>query len=885
MSEPKKLMILDGNSLAHRAFHALPLLTTTEGLFTNAVYGFTNMLQKAVRQENPDYLVVAFDKSRITFRHNDYADYKARRPSTPEELRPQFPLIKKVLRAYRIPVLELEGYEADDLIGAVVKAAEQKGLRVLVVTGDRDLLQLVSDHTCALITRKGISELERFTRDAVVKKFGVKPEQVTDLKGLVGDKSDNIPGVPGIGIKTAVKLLDEYGSLEQCLVNLEKLTKRNRALLADYRDQAILSKKLATLETEVPVALNFPDFLVEEPDYKDLLCIFQELEFRTLIKNIRSEMPATMLQGLDCTEEQPVQIVKDEAALLSLINRLKKERRLALTFERDSLSALRAPLSRLGLAWDQGAAAVKFPSDPGIKRAMLTSLSALLSDPEIEKWCHDAKAEMLFCAHRDIILQGVTGDTMLAAYLLNPSSSGPALEEISLKYLNQAVTFADGDELAAARRAQAILHLWPVLAEELQKEELDVLYRDLELPLSSVLAQMERYGLKLDVAQLDEMSGEFACWLDDLTCTIYDLAGEEFNINSPRQLGVILFEKLKLPVIKKTKTGYSTNADVLEKLTAYHEIAEKLLEYRQLMKLKSTYIDGLRGLIDLETGKVHTTFNQTITATGRLSSTEPNLQNIPIRMELGRKIRRAFIPSEPDWLMLAADYSQIELRILAHMSGDERLLEAFRQGEDIHTTTAAAVFGVGPEAVTPELRRRAKGVNFGIIYGITDFGLARDIGVGREEAAAYIDHYFRKYPGVDRFIKKTIAAAREQGCVHTLLKRRRFLPDLLSANRMVRSFGERTAINTPIQGSAADLIKLAMLRIDRDLRDQGLQARMLLQVHDELIFEAPVREVPVLVPLIREGMEQVVALRVPLEVEIKIGPNWYDLVKVEEYHA
>lgn len=881
----KKLVILDGNSLAHRAFHALPLLTTTTGLFTNAVYGFTNMLQKVVRQENPDYLVVAFDKSRPAFRLQEYADYKAHRKGTPEELRPQLPLIKRILRALKIPVLELEGYEADDLIGTVVKAAEREGLQVLIVTGDQDMLQLVSDNTHALITRKGISELERFNADEVIKKFGVTPEQFTDLKGLVGDPSDNIPGVPGIGEKTAVKLLREYGSLENCLGNVEKLQKKIADLLTRYRDQALLSKRLATIDTNVPLAFNFVDLKVEQPDYEELLSIFRELEFKSLLKNIEAEMPLVLKTPSFVNEEIPV--ISDAERMSPLIEEVKRDGRLSIFIEKGSIPPMRCSLKHLGMAWGNKVALVEFPDDAAKKAELLACLGEVLSDGSYEKWCHDAKAEMLICSRNGLELKGVTGDTMLAAYLLNPASANPTLEEISLKYLNQAIAFSSTaeDVKSAARRALTIQRVWPVLYSELERDEMYSLFKDLEMPLSRVLAKMEKTGVKLDVKRLEEMSREFGEQLDALTEEIYRLAGEPFNINSPRQLGVVLFEKLKLPVVKKTKTGYSTDAEVLETLAQYHEIAAKLLEYRQLMKLKSTYVDGLRSLINPETGKVHTTFNQTITATGRLSSTEPNLQNIPVRMELGRKIRRAFVPSEDEWLIMSADYSQIELRILAHMSQDPGLLEAFRRGEDIHRKTAATVFGVAPEDVTSEMRRRAKGVNFGIIYGITDFGLARDIGVSREEAALYIENYFRKYPGVEKFIKETIARARENGCVFTLFKRRRFLPDLLSSNRVVRSFGERTAINTPIQGSAADIIKLAMLRIDRELEEKGLQARMLLQVHDELIFELPPEEIPVVVPLVRDGMENVVKLDVPLEVEIEIGPNWYDLVSLEEYDA
>jgi DNA polymerase-1 len=536
----------------------------------------------------------------------------------------------------------------------------------------------------------------------------------------------------------------------------------------------------------------------------------------------------------------------------------------------------------VGLAWgDNETAVIDLSEDDAQKNEVHACLSDLLANPAYEKWCHDAKAELTAWRRRGISLKGITGDTKLASYLLH-SSTNPTIEEISMKHLNQVLMPSGEDDSTCAQATLAVYKAWPVLQVELADQGMNDLFYNLELPLSTVLAGMELSGVRLDIDQLDTMSSEFGHQLETLTNEIYDLAGQSFNINSPRQLGVILFEKLKLPVIKKTKTGYSTDAAVLEELALYHGIAGKLLEYRQLLKLKSTYLDGLRA-VRARDGKVHTTYNQTITTTGRLSSTEPNLQNIPIRMELGRKIRRAFVPSEPDWLILAADYSQIELRILAHMSGDEKLLNAFREGEDIHARTASEVFGVPRDAVTTDLRRRAKGVNFGIVYGITDFGLARDVGVSREEAAVYIENYFRQYPDVRRFIRETIAEARDRGWVETMFKRRRYLPDLLSSNRQLRAFGERTAVNTPIQGTAADIIKLAMLRIDYLLRERGLRARMLLQVHDELVFEFPRQELDPLIDLVREGMEQVVHLDVPLNVDVEVGPNWYDLGKVERH--
>jgi DNA polymerase-1 len=873
----KKLVILDGNSLAHRAFHALPLLSTTTGYFTNAVYGFTTMLHRIIRQEQPDYLAVAFDAGRITFRHEEYKGYKARRKATPDELRPQFPLIKQLLAAMHIPVMELEGYEGDDLICKVVKEAERKGLEVLIVSGDRDLLQLVTEHTKALMTRKGISDLECFTPEKVKEKYGIEPDQVADYKGLKGDQSDDIPGAPGIGAKTAAKLIEQFSSVEGCLDNLDKLSPKLAAILREYGDQVVMSKKLATLACDVPISVDFDDLQLEAPDYEALVKIYHKLEFKSLIKNIREEIPSPISGAYDAGG---CRLIKTVSQLADLLEQIKEEGEFALNFERNGVSSHDACLSTLGLSWENSCAAVSFPEDAQQREEMLILLQSVFADPDCVKLCHDAKAELIMCRRQGLDLQGIDGDTMLAAHLLNSSLSNPELDELSLKHLNQVVGF-DQDEAGAAQRALTIKRLWAVLKEEVQRDDLADLFCKLELPLSIVLAEMEMQGVKLDTTRLEEMSRELGEQLLTLTADIYALAGEGFNINSPRQLGQVLFEKLRLPVIKKTKTGYSTDAEVLEKLAPLHQLPAKILEYRQLAKLKSTYVDGLQSLVSPRTGKVYTTFNQTITATGRLSSTEPNLQNIPIRDELGRKIRSAFIPSEPGWALLSADYSQIELRVMAHMSQDPCLIADFSHGEDIHARTAAAIFGVPQEDVTSDLRRRAKGINFGIIYGITDYGLARDVGVSREEAAYYIENYFLQYPGVKRYINETIREAREKGYVQTIFKRRRYLPDLLSSNRNIRSFGERTAMNTPIQGSAADIIKMAMLRIHQDLHDQGLKARLLLQVHDELIFEFPPGELETLISLVRSRMENVVELAVPLKVGMETGPNWNDMEAVE----
>ncbi|MDD3314717.1 MAG: DNA polymerase I [Syntrophaceticus sp.] len=873
----KKLVILDGNSLAHRAFHALPLLSTTTGYFTNAVYGFTTMLQKIIRQEEPDYLAVAFDAGRLTFRNEEYSQYKAQRKPTPDELRPQFPLIKKVLAALRIPFLEVEGYEGDDVIAEVVRAGEKKGLGILIVSGDRDLLQLVTEQTKALLTRKGISDLECFTPERVQEKYGIDPAQIADYKGLKGDQSDNIPGVPGIGAKTAAKLLKQLPSLEECLANLDKLPAKTAAQLRKYEDQALMSKRLATLAENVPVKVDFTELKREEPDYEALINIYQQLEFKTLLKNVQCEMPSHLTAP---DEFKNYSLVKTIPELTEIVEKIKAAGEFAFYFEQQGISSHQAPLSVLGVAWGDSCAAISFPEGAKEQGKFLITLDEIMADPDCVKMCHDAKAELIICKRHGLEIKGIKGDTMLAAHLLNSSLSNPDLDELSLKHLNQVVNFAQ-DEKGAAQRATIIKQLWPILIEALKGDDLEDLFYKLELSLSAVLAKMEFQGVKLDLARLGEMSIDLGKQLLTLTEDIYFLAGEGFNINSPKQLAHILFEKIKLPVIKKTKTGYSTNAEVLEKLAPLHPMPAKLLEYRQLAKLKSTYVDGLQSLVDTRTGKVHTTFNQTITATGRLSSTEPNLQNIPIRDELGRKIRQAFIPSEPGWVLMAADYSQIELRVMAHMSQDSRMLDDFRHGEDIHTRTAASIFGVAQEDVTPELRRKAKGVNFGIIYGITDYGLARDVHVSREEAGQYIENYFLHYPGVKRFIDQTIIDAREKGYVQTLFNRRRYLPDLLSSNRNVRAFGERTAVNTPIQGSAADIIKLAMLRIHQELQEKGLMARLLLQVHDELIFELPAKELESLVSLVRSGMENVVELDVPLNVDIEAGHNWNDMQDVD----
>lgn len=913
------LIVIDGNSLVHRAFHAIPPLSTSQGLVTNAVYGFTNMLMKIIAEESPSRIAVAFDKGRATFRHDDYEYYKANRSATPEDLRPQFPVLKDVLKAMRIKIFEIEGFEADDIIGTITAKAEREGLKSIVVTGDRDALQLVSPLTRVRLTKKGISELDEYDEGKVWDRYGITPLQYTDFKGLTGDSSDNIPGIPGIGEKTASRLLKEYGTLEEVLAHAGELSGRTADLIISSKQQAELSKKLVTINREVPLEIDLEQCRWQGPDFKDLLEVFKKLEFKTLIKSIyrdagegtgeknqkgkrhgqkrgKQALPEPDLETYPVTYQR----LDTTNRLTSFVKAARKSGQLSLSLSCDAGEVLTEAgfvlnenkVYYLSLRTSDAGSQKDDLNDGGnlfenletgfgvaryFREKALEALKTLCEDPNIKKYCHDGK-KLIWLLHKSgIKLNNLAFDTMIASYLLNPASPNRELEDVSLEHLN-AVLPKGEEELPA--RALCILQLVRLLDEKLSLLEQDRLFYDVELPLVEVLAAMEIQGVAVDEKQLETMSKQLGLLIKELEGDIYRLAGQVFNINSTKQLGKILFEELKLPVVKKTKTGFSTDAEVLDELAMSHEIVAKVLEYRQLMKLKSTYTDGLAALINPETKRLHTTFHQTVTATGRLSSSEPNLQNIPIRLEAGRLIRKVFIPSREENLLLAADYSQIELRILAHISGDPVLIDSFKKGEDIHIRTAAEVFGVSPEEVTREMRSRAKAVNFGIIYGLSDFGLDRSIKVGRQEARRYIENYFKRYAGVKNYIDRVVREAREKGYVTTLLNRRRYLPDLFSPNRTLRNFGERTAMNTPIQGSAADIIKLAMVNIQRELAEHGHKAKMILQVHDELIFDSPANELDRLKELVKRCMENALVLDVPLVVDIKIGPNWYDVKKV-----
>jgi DNA polymerase-1 len=863
----EKFVIIDGNSLANRAFYAIPLLSNSKGIITNAAYGFTNMLMKIFADEKPDYLAVAFDKGRVVFRHEEFVQYKAHRKGMPDELRPQMDLIKDILQAMNVAIYEQEGYEADDLIGTMVKWAEEHNWENLIVTGDRDALQLVSEKTRVLLTRKGISELEVFDLQAIKDKYSLTPEQIIDLKGLMGDASDNIPGVPGVGEKTALKLLAQYGSIENIFNNLDDFQgKKLGEKLKENKDQALISKKLATIYCYVDMKLTSEDLKVQKPNYEELIKIYEELEFKNLLKNILSE------------EKAPSKVLETEGEVISNPQKLKKVlsnnkiKELTFLLHHDSTDAYRGKVLKIGLFINGKGYLVNCEND--FKDYALV-LKPYLENEDIVKKTYDAKMAYIFFLREKVKIKGLKWDVLLGSYLLNPSQNDLTLATLLYEYLQKVL-----DENEPARTfgsLRGVYQLTGLIEDRLVADNLLELYLNVELPLARVLAFMELQGVKLDREQLLIMGKDLELRIDELTNKIYGLAGEEFNINSPKQLGVILFEKLGLPTIKKTKTGYSTNAEVLETLAEEHEIVKEILNYRQLVKLKTTYVDGLLNIINPKTKKVHTSFNQTITATGRLSSTEPNLQNIPIRLEEGRKIRKVFVPSKDGYILLTADYSQIELRILAHIAQDKVLIEAFKEGQDIHARTASEVFGVPMDKVTKNMRRHAKAVNFGIVYGLSDFGLARDLGITRKEAKIYIDNYFKRYSGVKRWIEKIIAEAREQGFVTTLLGRRRYLNDILSKNYNLRSFAERTAMNTPIQGSAADIIKIAMVRIHEKIGKNKFAARMILQVHDELVFEVPPQEISRLIPLVRETMETAYSLDVPLKVDMQVGFNWYDL--------
>jgi len=881
----RKLYIIDGNSYIYRAYYAIRGLTTSTGLPTNAVFGFANMLLKVIKDKAPDLLAIVFDPKGPTRRHLEYAEYKAHRPPMPRDLVPQIPYIHKLVDAFRIPVFIKEGQEADDVIATLARKADADGFDVTIVTGDKDILQLVGQNIRVYDTLKE----KIYESKDVQERFGVPPEGVIEILGLMGDASDNIPGVPGIGEKTAQTLIKQYGSIENLLSHLDEITRpKLRQSLLENAHLARLSRELARLHIDRPLELSYEALTPKEPDNQVLLGLLRELEFPTLLKYVVQEPD----------QEADYQAVLDETAFQHLLTVLRASKEFSFDTETTSLSPMEADLVGISFAvnpWQAyyiplGHICLGTPRQLGLEH-VLKQLKPVMENPGILKIGQNIKYDVLVLGHYGIAVQGLSFDTMIASYLLNPGKTSHGLDALALEYLNYKTTtyqevtgtgkkqigFCEVDIKTATRYsgedADITLQLKQKLSPMLHEQKLDTLFRDMEMPLMQVLAEMERAGVKVDAELLGTMSKQLAQKMEAAEKTIYELAGETFNINSTKQLAEILFVKLGLTPVKRTKTGFSTNVDVLEELAHLHTLPAEILAYRSLSKLKSTYVDALPAMINPKTGRLHTSLNQTVTATGRLSSSDPNLQNIPIRTEIGREIRKAFI-AEQGCSLLSADYSQIELRILAHMSGDDALIATFIANDDVHTRTAAEIFGLPADEITPEMRRKAKAVNFGIIYGISAFGLAQDIGVSNAEAKRYIDGYFARYPGVRAFLDRTIEQAKTTGFVTTLFERRRFIPELSSSAAAVRNFGERMAVNTPIQGTAADLIKIAMIRIHEKLKSKRLASKMILQVHDELVFEIPDSEIEIMKQFIKEEMEGVVKLSVPILVDLCVGKNW-----------
>ncbi|MDF9760211.1 MULTISPECIES: DNA polymerase I [Peribacillus] len=870
----KKLVLIDGNSIAYRAFFALPLLNNDKGVHTNSVYGFTMMLNRILEEEKPTHILVAFDAGKTTFRHASFKEYKGGRQKTPPELSEQFPFIRELLDCFQIKRYELENYEADDIIGTLSLQAEKDGFEVKVISGDKDLTQLSSPSTTVSITKKGITEIEEYTPKHIHEKYGLSPFQIIDLKGLMGDASDNIPGIPGVGEKTALKLLHQFETVENLLQSIDEVSgQKLKEKIEEHKDLALLSKELATITREAPLEVSVNETEYSGMDQERVISFYKELGFSTL------------LDKLDVTESVPLEQEKIEVHTGEMSEGMFADES-ALYVETLEDNYHRADIIGIAISNEQGH--FYFHGDDALSSAAFKTWA---EDETKKKTVFDAKRTVVALRHRGVEIKGIDFDVFLASYILDPAESVDEVAEITktqgtIRLETDDVFYGKGAkrkipgqaELSEhiARKSKAILSLKEPMINKLQEFEQYHLLTELELPLSIILANMEWQGIKVDIGRLKNMGQELAIRLRTIEARIFDLAGEAFNINSPKQLGAILFEKLELPVMKKTKTGYSTSADVLEKLESQHDIVKEILLYRQLGKLQSTYIEGLLKVVNAKTDKVHTRFNQALTQTGRLSSTDPNLQNIPIRLEEGRKIRQAFIPSEKDWIIFAADYSQIELRVLAHIANDSGLVEAFQAGMDIHTRTAMDVFHVKAEEVTSNMRRQAKAVNFGIVYGISDYGLSQSLGITRKEAGEFIEKYLRSFPGVQEYMEESIHEARQKGYSTTLLQRRRYIPEITSRNFNIRSFAERTAMNTPIQGSAADIIKLAMINMNKRLKSEGLKTRMLLQVHDELIFETPPEELEILKVIVPEEMENAIELNVPLKVDYAFGPTWFD---------
>lgn len=871
--------MIDGNSLSFRAFYALPLLSNKAGIHTNAILGFAKLLEKIIREEQPTHFLVAFDAGKTTFRHSKYSEYKGGRQKTPPELSEQFPYIRQLLDAYHIKHYELENYEADDIIGTLSKEADQNDFETIIVTGDRDLTQLATQNVTIYYTKKGVTDVDHYTPEFIAEKYnGLKPIQIIDMKGLMGDSSDNIPGVAGVGEKTAIKLLNQFDSVEGVYENIDKVSgKKLKEKLELSHEDALMSKELATINRYSPIEVTLNDTKLNDiKDNHEKIELFKKLEFKQLLADIDNEASEF--------EQEQKQVSFDILPTFEYVdfNHLDEA---VIHFEIDGSNYLKDDILKFGF-YDK-------------ERYIVVDADNIKDYPELIKWLenenskkvvYDAKKTFVIAHRLNITIQNIVFDAMLASYIIDPSRTIDDVysvvtnyhqtyvkEDVSIygKGKKRQVPNAEILNTHIASITKSIDAVKPLMEKELESHQQMNLLKDLELPLARILSKMEEIGIYTDINDLQRMQQELQEKLELLVQRIHDAAGEEFNINSPKQLGVVLFETLKLPVIKKTKTGYSTAVDVLEQLQNEHPIINDILEYRQLAKLQSTYVEGLQKVISNDK-RIHTRFNQTLAQTGRLSSVDPNLQNIPIRLEEGRKIRKAFKPSSEDSVILSADYSQIELRVLAHITQDDSLKEAFIHGQDIHTATARKVFGVEAEEVTDLMRRQAKAVNFGIVYGISDYGLSQSLNITRKEAKIFIDDYLASFPGVKQYMSDIVKDAKANGYVETLLHRRRYIPDITSRNFNLRGFAERTAMNTPIQGSAADIIKLAMVEFDKQVQHTSYKAKLLLQVHDELIFEVPKSEVEEFSLFVEDIMEHALDLDVPLKVDSNYGPTWYD---------
>ena len=893
MPKRKRLFLIDGSALAYRSYFAFirnPLINS-KGENTSAVFGFTNSILKILGEENPDFIAVVFDTKAPTFRHEIFKDYKSTRAKMPQEMSEQLPRIREVAGSMNLPILEIDGFEADDLMGTLARKAKGKGLKVILVTGDKDFLQLVDEDIKVLNPRRGGEEPELLDRAGVEKKLGVPPEKVTEFLALMGDTSDNVPGVPGVGEKTALELIREFGSLEKVLKSAELVKRKNvQKGLKEHADLARLSKRLVTIDTNVPFELELSRLKREDFDLPRLKELFKELEFTKLLQEI---------SGMEKEEKVNYKVIKSENELKKLVSELKDAGEFALDTETTDLNPIDAELVGISFSCKEKEAYYvpvgHTDTTSNLDLALVTeNLKKLLEDESIKKVGHNLKYDLEVLRRYRIELKGIHFDTMVASYLLNPSFRQHNLNYLTLEHLdhkmipisdligrgkkqkNFAQVPVDDACNYSCEDVDFTLRLKEIFGPKLSLLSLEKLFFEVELPLIEVLAEMEMVGVSIDVAHLQKLSKQLENQLEKLSLRIYDLAGKKFNINSPQQLSQVLFEDLKLPSVRKTakRTGLSTDTGVLETLAKEHPLPGILLEYRQLSKLKSTYIDALPRLVNRRTKRIHTSFNQTVTATGRLSSSDPNLQNIPIRTDLGKLIRKAFIPRDKNFLMLSADYSQVELRILAHFSGDHTLMNSFKKGEDIHNRTASEVFGVRIDRVTPEERAIAKITNFSIIYGVSAYGLSQQTNMTHQEAAMFIDVYFKRYPRVKEYIDQMIELARKQEFVTTLLGRRRYIPEIGSSNRQKREFAERTAINTPIQGSAADLIKVVMIDIAKRLKDK--KSKMILQVHDELVFEVFKDELDEIKEMVRDKMENTIHLEVPIRVDINVGENWLE---------